>query len=125
MIDGNNPPPILLDIQGEDLGVLIGRRGETLGALQYLVRLMVNRQTRRWVNIVVDVEGYKERRERQLKALAERMAERVVASQKSVVLEAMPPYERRIIHLTLRDHPTVTTHSIGEGDSRKVMLVLK
>ena len=86
---------------------------------------MVNRQTRRWVNIIVDVEGYKERREHQLRQLAERMAERVVSTQKSVVLEAMPPYERRIVHLTLKEHPTVTTHSIGEGDSRKVMILLR
>jgi len=125
MAEETHPTPIVLDIEGDDLGVLIGRRGETLSALQYLVRLVVNRQTRRWVNIVVDVEGYKERREHQLRQLAERMAERVVSTQKSVVLEAMPPYERRIVHLTLKDHPTVTTHSIGEGDSRKVMILLR
>ena len=105
MVEETHPPPIVLDIEGDDLGVLIGRRGETLGALQYLVRLIVNRQTRRWVNIVVDVEGYKERRERQLRQLAERMAERVVATQRPVMLEAMPPYERRIVHLALRSTP--------------------
>jgi spoIIIJ-associated protein len=118
-------PPVVLDVQGEDLGVLIGRRGETLSALQYLVRLMVNHKTHKWINVVVDVEGYKERRERQLRQLAERMAERVVATQKSVVLEAMPAYERRIVHLTLRDHPQVTTHSIGEDENRKVMILLR
>jgi len=125
MLEGDNPPPVVLDIQGRDLGVLIGRRGETLGALQFLVRLIVNHRTRRWYNIVIDVQGYKERREQQLRRLAERMAERVVATRRSVVLEAMPPYERRIVHLALRNHPKVTTHSIGEGDNRKVMIHLR
>jgi len=125
MLEEGRPKPVVLDIVGDDLGVLIGRRGETLAALQYLVRLMVNRQTRRWVNVVVDVEGYKERRERQLQQLAERTAERVVSTQKSVVLEPMPAYERRIIHLTLREHPQVTTHSIGEGENRKVMILMR
>ncbi|MGQ9517849.1 MAG: RNA-binding cell elongation regulator Jag/EloR [Anaerolineae bacterium] len=125
MREGDNPPPVVLDIQGRDLGVLIGRRGETLGALQFLVRLIVNHRTLRWYNIVVDVQGYKERREQQLRRLAERMAEQVVATRRSVVLEAMPPYERRIVHLALRDHPKVTTHSIGEGENRKVMIHLR
>jgi spoIIIJ-associated protein len=125
MLEGDNPPPVVLDIQGRDLGVLIGRRGETLGALQFLVRLIVNHRTRRWYNIVIDVQGYKERREQQLRRLAERMAEQVVATRRSVVLEAMPPYERRIVHLALRNHPKVTTHSIGEGDNRKVMIHLR
>ena len=125
MLEGDNPPPVVLDIQGRDLGVLIGRRGETLGALQFLVRLIVNHRTRRRYNIVIDVQGYKERREQQLRRLAERMAEQVVATRRSVVLEAMPPYERRIVHLALRNHPKVTTHSIGEGDNRKVMIHLR
>lgn len=125
MLEGNAPPPIVLDIRGNDLEVLIGRRGETLGALQYLVRLIVNHRTHRWVNIIVDVQGYRARREQQLQRLAERMAERVVATRRPVTLEAMPPYERRIVHLALRDHPEVTTHSIGEGDSRKVMIHLR
>jgi len=125
LAEESRPKPIVLDIEGEDLGVLIGRRGETLAALQYLVRLIVNHKTRRWVNIVVDVEGYKERRERQLRQLAERTAERVASTQKSVVLEPMPAYERRIIHLTLREHPQVTTHSIGEGENRKVMILMR
>lgn len=125
MREGDNPPPVVLDIQGKDLGVLIGRRGETLGALQFLVRLIVNHRTHRWYNVVIDVQGYKERREQQLRRLAERMAEQVVATRRSVVLEAMPPYERRIVHLALRNHPKVTTHSIGEGDNRKVMIHLR
>lgn len=125
MLEGDSPPPVVLDVQGKDLGMLIGRRGEITGALQFLVRLIVNHKTKRWYNIIVDVQGYKERREEQLRRLAERMAEQVVKTQRSVVLEAMPPYERRIVHLALRDHPAVATHSIGEGDNRKVMIHLK
>jgi len=125
MAEGDNPPPVVLDIQGDDLGILIGRRAETLNALQYMVRLIVNHRIHRWYNIIIDVEGYKERRENQLNRLAQRMADQVLTTQKPVVLEAMPPYERRIIHLSLRDHPEVATHSIGEGDSRKVMIHLR
>jgi len=125
MSEGDNPPPVVLDIQGDDLGVLIGRRAETLGALQYIVRLIVNHKTHRWYNVIIDIEGYKERRENQLSRLAERMADQVISSQKPVVLEAMPPYERRIVHLTLRDHAEVETHSIGEGENRKVMIHLR
>lgn len=125
MSEGDNPPPVVLDIQGDDLGILIGRRAETLAALQYIVRLIVNHKTHRWYNVIIDIEGYKERRENQLSRLAQRMAEQVISTQKPAVLEAMPPYERRIVHLTLRDHPEVETHSIGEGDSRKVMIHLR
>jgi spoIIIJ-associated protein len=125
MSEGDNPPPVVLDIQGDDLGILIGRRAETLSALQYIIRLIVNHQTHRWYNVIVDIEGYKERRENQLSRLAERMVEQVLSTQKPVVLEAMPPYERRIVHLTLRDHPQVETHSIGEGENRKVMIHLR
>ena len=125
MAEGDNPPPVVLDVQGDDLGTLIGRRAETLNALQYMVRLIVNHQIHRWYNIIVDVEGYKERRENQLNRLALRMADQAVTTQKPVVLEAMPPYERRIVHLSLRDHSEVATHSIGEGDSRKVMIHLR
>lgn len=116
-------PPLLLDVVGKDLGILIGRRGDTLAALQFLIRLMFNRHTRRWVNLVVDVEGYKARRERTLRELALRMAERAVATGRVVALEAMPPAERRIVHLALRDHPDVTTQSIGEGEGRKVTII--
>jgi spoIIIJ-associated protein len=118
-------PTVVLDIVGDDLGILIGRRGETLAALQYITRLMVGRKTRRWHPLVVDVEQYKVRRERSLRRLAKRMAERVSFSQQPVALEAMPAYERRIVHLALRDHPTVTTKSVGEGDQRKVTIIPK
>ncbi len=117
--------PMVLNIEGDDLGVLIGRRSETLTAIQYLLRLMVNHRVRRWVNLEVDVEGYKARREDQLRKLAERMAERVVSTGRAVTLEAMPARERRIIHITLRNHPQVTTQSFGEGEHRKVSIIPK
>lgn len=120
--DENGNPYLLLDIRGDDLGALIGRRGETLASLQYLLRLMVNQRLRQWKNIVVDVEDYKQRRVKQLTGLAERMARQVTESGRSIALEPMPANERRIIHLTLRDNPDVFTESIGEGDRRKVTI---
>ena len=118
-------PTVVLDIVGDDLGILIGRRGETLAALQYITRLIVSHKTHRWHPLVVDVEQYKVRRERSLRRLAQRMAERVSFSRQPVALEAMSAYERRIVHLALRDHPTVTTKSVGEGDHRKVTIIPK
>jgi spoIIIJ-associated protein len=124
-VEEGKPPPVFLDIEGDDLGILIGRRGETLAALQYMTRLIVSRKARRWYPLVVDVEQYKVRRERSLRRLAQRMAERVSFSQQPVALEAMPAYERRIVHVALRNHPTVTTKSVGEGDQRKVTIIPK
>jgi spoIIIJ-associated protein len=124
MLDqGDESPSIALDVQGPDLGVLIGRRGETLNALQYMTRLMLSHKLGRWVPMAVDVEQYKRRRRHSLQQLALRMAERVSFSQQSVALEAMPAAERRVIHLTLHDHPTVTTESVGEGEQRKVTII--
>lgn len=120
--DGSSENPILIDIEGEHVGLLIGRRGSTLQALQYITRLIVNQQTHEWTNIVLDVDGYRRRRERSLTELAHRMAERVRRNGRPVSLEPMPPNERRIIHLALRDDPTVTTRSVGEGDKRKVTI---
>ncbi|TEU13350.1 MAG: protein jag [Anaerolineales bacterium] len=119
------PPPVVLDIVGDDLGILIGRRGETLAALQYITRLLVSRKTRRWYPLVVDVEQYKVRRERSLRRLAQQMAERVSFSRQPIALEAMSAYERRIVHIALRNHPSVTTESVGEGDERKVTIIPK
>jgi spoIIIJ-associated protein len=116
-------PPLVLDVLGDDLGVLIGRRGETLASLQYISRLIVSREMQRWVNLVVDVERYKVRRAHTLRQLAERMAEQVALSHQPVALEPMPPHERRIVHITLRDHPIVTTQSVGLGDARKVTII--
>ena len=115
--------PVGFDVQGEDLGILIGRRGQTLAALQYLVRLIVNHQLKAWAPIVIDVQGYKQRRSEALQALAVRMAEQVRTRKVPFTLEPMPAYERRIIHLALADHPDVTTESTGEGDGRKVVIL--
>lgn len=123
--DDNGERYLLLDIHGHELSPLIGRRGETLASIQYLVRLMINQRIKRWKNIVVDVEQYKERRVNQLTQLAKRMADQVTQSGRAVSLEPMPANERRIVHLALRDHPSVYTQSSGEGDRRKVHIVAR
>ena len=114
-----------LNVVGGDLGVLIGRNGETLAHIQYLVRLMVNQELHRWTNIVVDVDGYKQRRSEQLIQLAQRLAEQVVVSGRPVALEPMPAGERRLVHIALRNHPDVYTESTGEDSRRKVQILLK
>ncbi len=130
-VDIAPPPPsesraaFVLDIIGDDLGVLIGRRGETLRDLEYLARLLVAQKTGKTIHFNVDVEGYRTRRERVLRELAKRMAARVQVNGQPITLEAMPPHERRIVHLTLHDHPHVRTNSIGEGDHRRVMILRK
>jgi spoIIIJ-associated protein len=118
-------PPTVLNITGDDLGILIGRRGETLRALQYLLRLMVSHRLKRWTDLVVDVEHYRVRRRQALESLAQRVAERVVQTGRTQALEPMPPYERRLVHIALRKHPHVTTQSVGEGERRKVTIVPK
>jgi spoIIIJ-associated protein len=125
LVEADEAPPLVLDITGGDLGILIGRHSETLQALQFMVRTMVSKETGSWHSIVVDVESYRARRRQALSRLAEKMAERVVASGKKVVLEAMPAHERRIIHIALRDHPSVTTKSVGSDDNRKVTIIPK
>jgi spoIIIJ-associated protein len=115
----------VIDVEGEDLGVLIGPRGETLNALQYLARLMVGNQIQKRASFVVDVEGYRKRRQQALARLAERMAKKVVSRRRPVSLEPMPPHERRIIHMTLRDNDEVYTQSSGEGNRRKVRILPK
>ncbi|MCX6010745.1 MAG: protein jag [Chloroflexi bacterium] len=114
---------ITLDVTGDDLGILIGRRGQTLSSLQYVVRLILAHQTQARVPIVIDVEGYKQRRYEALQALAQRMAEQVKARGRPFTLEPMLAYERRIIHLALADDPDVTTESVGEGETRKVVIM--
>jgi spoIIIJ-associated protein len=112
--------------QGDDrdaLGALIGRKGERLSALQHLVNLMLSKEMGSWTRVLVDVEDYRGRRERQLRELAERAAARVVETGKMLQLEPMPALERRWIHLTLRDNPDVATQSIGEEPNRRVVLV--
>jgi spoIIIJ-associated protein len=116
---------LVLDLQGDDLGFLIGRKGETLAAVQHLLRLMVNKVVQQRIHLVVDVEGYKVRREDALKKLALRIADQATRRRRRIALEPMNAYERRIIHITLRNHPTVVTESVGEGPRRKVTIVPK
>lgn len=114
--------PVVLNIRGDDLGLLIGRRGATLAALQYLVLVMVSRRLGGRVALEVDVEGYRRRRAQALHDLALRMARRVADTGQSLSLEPMPPAERRLVHLALRDHPQIITESTGEGEERKVVI---
>jgi spoIIIJ-associated protein len=116
---------ITINVTGDDLGILIGRRGQTLAALQHVVRLIVAHQMKARVPIVIDVEGYKQRRYEALQALARRIAEQVKDRHKQFALEPMPAYERRIIHLTLADDPDVITESTGVGEVRKVVIMPK
>jgi len=116
---------VLLNITGPDLGVLIGRQGETLRDLQFVTNLIVTRRTQSWPSLVVDVEHYKSRRHKSLVDLAKRMADRVRASGQPVSLEPMPPHERRMVHLALRDDPDVFTQSTGQDEKRKVMIIPK
>ncbi|MCA9980128.1 MAG: protein jag [Anaerolineales bacterium] len=113
---------VLLTIEGDELGDLIGRRGDTLNSLQYLSRLMASQQLRRRVEFQIDVNGYREQREEGLKRMAERMADKVVRRGRTVTLEPMSPYERRLIHVHLRDNNAVTTSSIGQGSGRRVQI---
>jgi len=118
-------PVILVDIQGDDLSILIGRRSETLNALQYITSLIVGKEVGHWVPMMIDVQGYRARRERSLRMLAHKMAEQAIHTGHRQVLEPMPANERRVIHLELRDHPSVMTESVGEEPNRKVTIVLK
>lgn len=115
----------IIEVQGDDLGVLIGPRGDTLGSMQYLTRLMVGHKLRNRANFVIDVEGYRRRREQALTRLAERMAQKVLKRGTPVGLEPMPPNERRIIHMALRTNEAVYTQSVGEGNRRKVRILPK
>jgi len=117
--------PVNVELHGEDLSVLVGRRAEILNSLQYIVNLIVSKQLERWVQITIDVEGYRARREVNLRKMARRMAEQAVQTGKRQVLEPMSAADRRIIHIELRDHSQVTTLSIGEEPARKVTIVPK
>ncbi len=123
--EDNKDAYLLIELHGRDLGALIGRRGETLNSLQYLLRLMVNQRIHAWRNIVVDVENYRLRRAEHLTQLALRSADQVASTGRPLSLEPMPPGERRIIHIALRDHPAVFTESSGEGERRKIQIVPK
>ena len=112
----------VFDVDGDDSGLLIGRRGETLRALQFLVSFIASRRLGDRVNLFVDVSGYQERRYETLRSLAERNARRVASSGREVTLEPMPPNERRIVHMALADDPDVNTVSDGVGDGRRVVI---
>jgi spoIIIJ-associated protein len=116
---------IHVDIRGNDLSVLIGRRSETLTAFQYIASLIVGKEEQQFIQLTVDVEGYRDRREKQLIQMAKRMADQVSNSGRRQTLEPMPSGERRIIHIALRDHPDVKTESTGEEPYRKVMILPK
>jgi len=121
-MDEEGRQPIFVDIRGSDLGILIGRKAEILNALQYIVNLIVSKQMVHWVQVIVDVEGYRSRRERQIRQMAGRMADQAIKSGRRQILEPMNAAERRIVHLELRNYPDVVTQSIGEEPSRKVTI---
>jgi spoIIIJ-associated protein len=117
--------PLALNIEGDDLGILIGRRGQTLASLEHIIKLMVAGRLKAWLPLRVDVGGYKKRRRDSLQRLALYLAEQVKSRHRAITMEPMPADERRIVHLTLADNPEVTTQSIGEGESRKVVILLR
>ncbi len=117
--------PIILDVETDNGGLIIGRRGETLSALQYLVNVLIGKRTRRWTKVVIDVEHWRDRREETLRALALRQADRVRQQQRPVALDPMPAGERRIIHVTLQDQHDIETHSEGEEPNRRLVITLK
>lgn len=115
----------LIQVTGRDLGVLIGPRGETLNALQYIGRLMAGHRLHQRADFIIDIEGYRERRKQALARLAERMAGKVIKQRRPVSLEPMPPNERRVIHMALREYAEVYTQSTGEGNRRRVRILPK
>jgi spoIIIJ-associated protein len=123
--DSRQISPILIDIEGNDLSFLIGRKAETINALQYITSLVVGRELGKWVPLQIDVQHYRQRRETELRKLARRIAEQVVGTGRKQVLEPMPPNERRIIHIELRNNPNVQTESVGEDPQRKVTILPK
>ena len=123
--DNDDRRYIQVDVRGKDLSVLIGRRSETLNAFQYVASLIVGKETQQFVQLSVDVEGYRDRREKQLIQMAKRMADQVTKSGRRQTLEPMPSAERRVIHIALRDHPAVTTESTGDEPYRKVTIIPK
>ncbi len=116
---------ISLMVTGKDSGIIIGRRGETLDALQYLTSLVVNKNSSKYKRVTVDIENYRHKREETLVRLAERLADKVIKYRRNVSLEPMNPYERRIIHSTLQNNDYVETYSVGEDPNRKVVIALK
>ena len=124
-VDDSKADNLSIHMIGDTLGILIGRRGETLDALQYLTSLQVNKGREGYIRVTLDTENYRAKREDSLRRLAQRMANRAVKTGRKVVLEPMNPYERRVLHTALQNHPAVTTHSEGEEPNRRVVIVLK
>ena len=120
--EGTEERSMVLNIIGDDLGILIGRRGLTLSSLQYITRLIASQKTGINAPLVLDVNGYKQRRYESLQALSRHVADQVIVNHRSIALEPMPAYERRIVHMTLANNPKVTTQSTGFGDARKVVV---
>lgn len=116
---------IYISINGKDAGAVIGKRGQTLDAIQYLASLVVNRDEEKYIRVIVDAENYRNKRGQTLEQLAEKLAQKVVRNKKSVRLEPMNPYERKVIHATLQGHPKVTTKSMGDEPRRRVVIELK
>ena len=116
---------LYVDIQGKDSGTIIGKRGQTLDAIQYLTSLVVNKGQDEYTRVVVDAENYRAKREKTLEALAYRLANKVIKTKRSVKLEPMNPYERKVIHAALHDHPKVMTRSEGHDPYRRVVIELK
>lgn len=123
--DPNGDQTVYVEIQGKGLNALVGKKAETLNAFQYILTLLVNKKLERWVQVIVDVDGYRERRTKQLKQLAHRMADQAVKTGRRQLLEPMSSSERRIVHIELKDHDTVYTESVGEGSGRKISIALK
>lgn len=115
-------PSVQISIHGEFGGILIGRHGETLSAIQFLLGQMTSRKAGRRVRVVVDVEGYRDRREKLLREMALRAADRAQRYRQPIFMDPMLPAERRVVHMALAEHASVSTHSIGEGDSRRVVV---
>jgi spoIIIJ-associated protein len=121
--DARSKVPVLVDVRGKDLSILIGPRAETLNALQYIASLIVGKELGHAIPMVVDVEGYRKRREQQIRQLARRVADQAVKTGRRQILEPMPANERRLVHIELRDNPNVTTQSVGEEPRRKVTII--
>lgn len=116
---------VMVKVEGKDIGIIIGHRGEMLDSLQYLTSLVVNKNKEDYKRVVVDVENYRQKREETLIKLANRLADKVIKYKKNITLEPMNPYERRIIHSSLQNNKYVQTHSIGDEPNRKVVITLK
>ncbi|HLF90244.1 MAG TPA: RNA-binding cell elongation regulator Jag/EloR [Anaerolineales bacterium] len=121
--ESRSRPSILVEVNGDDLSILIGRQAETLNALQFITRLIVGKELSRGIDLQVDVQGYRARRAEQLQRIAHQMADQAIRTGKRQYLEPMPSDDRRLIHIALRNHPDVTTESMGEGSRRKVTIL--